>query len=696
MSVIQRVLRKRLYQAGAETISDADLLRRFLHERDEAAFELLVHRHGAMVLGLCRKVIGDVHEAEDAFQATFLTLAQRAGTILHQPSLGSWLYKVSYRVALRCRSRVKTFTALETVPEQTAPPSQDSVESREYSTTLAEEVAQLSDRLRTVIILCCLQGKSSTEAARVLGCPVNTVSTRLFRAREQLRRNLNRRGMVFSGSISLTLGSEVLSAVSPAVAQSLSEIALRSLSCSSITSFVSPAVCSLMKGSVVSMWWKPMVVGIVLSSSLVLAAWPLWQVNAIEDAPSVSQAAPPIISIPGKPLDQLQNIVKSAPEEPVEIVAQFDLDGDGTTDLVETQTRGRGPLSTYYSSFQLKTGPGYRFLKWGVPLTEGESLTAADVMNGVEVISLCTDATSFQATLKKNEAHTGPWSGKKGALGLAKLKDNTLYLGYVTMTVSESGKITILETHWEPVVSNTVEVSLHPQDDVADVKSQELEAGKDPNKKYFLITPAKAAPAEGYGLILILPGGDGGAAFHPFVKRMFKNAIPDGYLVAQPVSTKWTATQQIVWPTEKNKVPGMKYNTEEMINAVIDDVSSRQKINASKVFTLGWSSGGPAVYAASLSCPKVAGSFVAMSVFNPKFLPALEKAQGHAYYLYHSPQDRTCPYRMAQQAVTDLGKAGAKVELKTYDGGHGWRGPLYDDIRTGIEWLEKNSRRPWR
>ena len=80
-----------------------------------------------------------------------------------------------------------------------------------------------------------------------------------------------------------------------------------------------------------------------------------------------------------------------------------------------------------------------------------------------------------------------------------------------------------------------------------------------------------------------------------------------------------------------------------------------------------------------------------MSVFNPRFLPPLKGANGHAYYLYHSPQDRVCPYRMAEQAKASLAENGAKVRLATYDGGHGWRGDVYADIRGGVEWLERNG-----
>ena len=82
-----------------------------------------------------------------------------------------------------------------------------------------------------------------------------------------------------------------------------------------------------------------------------------------------------------------------------------------------------------------------------------------------------------------------------------------------------------------------------------------------------------------------------------------------------------------------------------------------------------------------------------MSVFNPRFLPPLKGAKGHAYYLYHSPDDRVCPYRMAGQAKTRLAENGARVRLEDYEGGHGWRGNVFDDIHRGVEWLEKHAER---
>jgi predicted esterase len=229
-----------------------------------------------------------------------------------------------------------------------------------------------------------------------------------------------------------------------------------------------------------------------------------------------------------------------------------------------------------------------------------------------------------------------------------------------------------------------------------DVPAEKLKAGGDEHKEYFLIGAAKdrKAPKDGFGLVVIMPGGDGSADFHPFVKRLYANALPDGYLAAQPVAVKWTDDQEIVWPTAKLKAEKMKFTTEEFVAAVIADVGKAHKLDPAKTFTVSWSSSGPAAYAISLEEKRpVAGSLVAMSVFRPDWLPDLKAAKGHAYYLYHSPGDRVCPFLMAKAAAKQLKEAGAAVTLAEYDGGHGWPGNVFADVKTGIEWLEKNAAR---
>ena len=120
-----------------------------------------------------------------------------------------------------------------------------------------------------------------------------------------------------------------------------------------------------------------------------------------------------------------------------------------------------------------------------------------------------------------------------------------------------------------------------------------------------------------------MPGGDGSADFHPFVKRIYKNALSDEYVAAEPIAVRWTPNQQIVWPTKTNPVAGMKFVTEEFVEAVIEDVAKKHTLDRTRVFSLSWSSSGPAAYATSLKDNRsVTGSFIAMSVFNPKYLPA--------------------------------------------------------------------------
>jgi RNA polymerase sigma factor (sigma-70 family) len=180
--------------------ADVRLLERFLAERDETAFEVLVWRHGPMVLRLCRGILGDAHEAEDAFQATFLKLARKAGSIGKQASLAGWLHTVATRVALRARARRAARAGRERcLDDQSAVgPCDDptaGLAREELRRLLDGEVRRLPEKHRAVFTLCHLEGKTNEEAAEQLGCPKGTVLSRLSRARERLRRRLSQRGL---------------------------------------------------------------------------------------------------------------------------------------------------------------------------------------------------------------------------------------------------------------------------------------------------------------------------------------------------------------------------------------------------------------------------------------------------------------------------------------------------------------------
>jgi RNA polymerase sigma factor (sigma-70 family) len=211
-------LRQLLNPQAADGPTDGQLLERFLTTREETAFAAVVERHGPLVLGLCRRILGNAHDAEDAFQATFLVLVRKAGSLDRKGSLAGWLYGVAYRIAVRARaqaSRRRTYER-QAVPMAAAGNAIDSgkLELREV---LDEELSRLPEKYRSPIILCYLEGKTHAEAARQLRWPLGTVRGRVARARDLLHRRLERRGMALtSGMLGALLAPEAFSAAVPA------------------------------------------------------------------------------------------------------------------------------------------------------------------------------------------------------------------------------------------------------------------------------------------------------------------------------------------------------------------------------------------------------------------------------------------------------------------------------------------------
>jgi RNA polymerase sigma factor (sigma-70 family) len=180
----------------AAGLTDGELLERFLARRDEAAFTALVRRHGPAVLGVCRRILHHSQDAEDAFQATFLVLVRSAASIRKRRSVGSWLYGVARRVAVRVRGdRARRRQAEQHAPARAAADVPGEVAAREFRSVLEEEVRRLPERCRLPFVLCYLEGKTNAEAAQQLGCPKGTVLSRLAHARELLRARLGRRGL---------------------------------------------------------------------------------------------------------------------------------------------------------------------------------------------------------------------------------------------------------------------------------------------------------------------------------------------------------------------------------------------------------------------------------------------------------------------------------------------------------------------
>ena len=222
-------LRRLLSRKAGSSLPDEQLLENFVSRRDEPSFEVLVWRHGAMVLGLCQRVLRDAHEAEDAFQATFLVFARKAATIGRGEVVAAWLYKVAYRVALRLRDsaakRASPGAATDALP---APEPTGDAEWHDLRPVLDDEIARLPEKYRAPFVLCYLEGRTNEEAATQLGCPKGTVLSRLSRGRERLRARLARRGVALTATaFALTLTQNAASAsvsaalVSPTVGAAL-------------------------------------------------------------------------------------------------------------------------------------------------------------------------------------------------------------------------------------------------------------------------------------------------------------------------------------------------------------------------------------------------------------------------------------------------------------------------------------------
>jgi RNA polymerase sigma factor (sigma-70 family) len=255
-------LRRALAHAPGAEVSDAELLERFVKAADREAFELLVWRHQRMVFEVCRRVLRNHHDAEDAFQATFLVLARKAASIGNRQGVAAWLHRIASRVAQHARSRASRRerpggqAELASIPGRREPGAE--LLAGDLGPVLDEEVNRLPEKYRVSIVLCYLEGKTYEEAARQLGCPKGTLSGRLARARRLLQARLTRRGIgLGAGLLAAVLCEQAATAAAPAALVAATvQGALLAASGRAAAGATSPGVVALAEGVLRSMLYQ--------------------------------------------------------------------------------------------------------------------------------------------------------------------------------------------------------------------------------------------------------------------------------------------------------------------------------------------------------------------------------------------------------------------------------------------------------
>lgn len=297
---------------GGSSLTDAVLLERFAATHEEAAFEALVRRHGPMVMRVCQRMLGDIHLAEDAFQAVFIILARKAATLaaphFADGSVAGWLHRVACNAATRARRgairRSSHEKRLEEAASPTAAPTD--LSPSEWRPLLDEEVNRLPEKYRLPMVLCYLEGKTNEEAARQLQWPAGTVKTRLLHARKILRARLMRRGLAVPG---LVTGTLVAGEATAAVPDKLLTVIVKG---SVLLAAGRPAAPVLSSAAVAlaDATWRSMASArvrvalaiLVLFTTLGVAGWALWR-PALQPLPAPAGVGgrPGLLVLPAEP-----------------------------------------------------------------------------------------------------------------------------------------------------------------------------------------------------------------------------------------------------------------------------------------------------------------------------------------------------------------------------------------------------------
>jgi RNA polymerase sigma factor (sigma-70 family) len=318
--VIQHLRRTVLLREGAG-LTDGQLLGCFIEHRDDAAFAALVRRHGPMVWGVCRRLLNQ-HDAEDAFQATFLVLVRKAVSVVPRERVANWLYGVAHQTALQARRTAARRRAREKqVTEMPEPAVAEPDLWLDLQPLLDQGLSRLPDKYRVVIVLCDLEGKTRKEVAEQFGLPEGTVGSRLARARAMLAKRLARRGLTVPGAaLAAVLSEDVASAGVPTsvLSSTLNAASVFAAGRAAATGAISPTVAALTEGVLKAMLVSKLKLGVAVLAVVGALGLGVAGVRAMQAAdPPVAGNGPQPVEV--KPVEVKPVGVKPVEVKPVEV-----------------------------------------------------------------------------------------------------------------------------------------------------------------------------------------------------------------------------------------------------------------------------------------------------------------------------------------------------------------------------------------
>jgi RNA polymerase sigma factor (sigma-70 family) len=333
-------LRERVARAEMETITDAQLLQRFMTNRDDAAFAALVRRHSAMVWGVCQRVLLQHQDAEDAFQATFIVLARKAASICPPSMLGNWLYGVAHQVSVKARAmNAKRMSREKQLPLPLANAEAKQDPWHELQPVLDQELSLLPEKYRVIIVLCDLEGKTRKEAAAQLAVPEGTVAGRQARARVMLAKRLARRGLaVSSTTLAVMLSQNAASASAPT---SVVAATIKSANVVAAGGIISASVAALAEGVVKAMFLSKL--KSVLTVALVMLGLSMapFGLAVLADWQSSQPARDPSVVVKEKPQLEFDKRILDGLKFGYLFPTFGDFDRDGKIDMLVGTEEGR-------------------------------------------------------------------------------------------------------------------------------------------------------------------------------------------------------------------------------------------------------------------------------------------------------------------------------------------------------------------